>query len=59
MKTPYPPWICLECGRQHGRIIEGHIATFHEPEAGEKCGWCASTKLPLTEPRDYGYPPRP
>jgi hypothetical protein len=49
----YPAWICLDCGRKHGRWPEGHIGTFH---VGGRCGWCGRDNVAVTEPRDYGYP---
>lgn len=57
--TAYPAWICEPCGREHGRVKNGHLATFHEPdqlETEDKCGWCGTQKEALTEPRDFGYP---
>jgi hypothetical protein len=48
----YPEWICADCGRKHGRVDDG-IATFH---TGDACGWCGRDDVPVTEPRDYGYP---
>lgn len=49
----YPAWICRECGHKHGRVTDG-VATFH---TGDECGWCGRNDIPVTEPRDYGYPP--
>ena len=50
----YPEWICGPCGEQFGSRIP-KMATWHEGE----CGWCASRDVPVTEPRDFGYPPAP
>ena len=55
----YPAWICSSCGAEHGRVMPV-FATFHEPDpkdTHDKCGWCRRNDVPLTEPRDYGYPP--
>lgn len=55
----YPSWICADCGKQYGRIIPDHVATFHEPDKGDPadvCGWCGGKEKSLTEPRDFGYP---
>lgn len=51
----YPGWICSECGRHFGRRVPD-MATWHE---GDACGWCGSDAVPVTEPRDFGYPPAP
>lgn len=48
----YPVWICHDCGVKHGRP-RGQYATFH---IGDACGWCSRDDVPVTEPRDYGYP---
>jgi hypothetical protein len=49
----YPAWICADCGNRYGRTsITTHIATFHYGT----CGWCKRKDVPVTEPRDYGYP---
>lgn len=52
----YPAWICHGCGVEHGRVLEGHMATFH---VGDPCGWCGKSDVAVTEPRDYGYPHPP
>lgn len=52
--TDYPAWICWDCGSNHGRVIQGHIATYHRGI----CGWCGQ-EADVTEPRDFGYPPEP
>ena len=55
----YPKWICAGCGERVGTIKPG-VACFHEPDLQDRddvCGWCGSNCHPLTEPRDYGYPP--
>lgn len=49
-----PAWICGPCGEQFGSRIPT-CATYHMGE----CGWCASEDVPVTEPRDYGYPKPP
>jgi DNA-directed RNA polymerase subunit RPC12/RpoP len=50
--SDYPAWICSDCGRKYGRVLNDHCVTFHE---GDKCGWCGKETI-TTEPRDYGYP---
>jgi hypothetical protein len=50
----YPAWICGDCGDQIGRRNPVN-ATWSMGE----CGWCASVDVPVTEPRDYGWPPMP
>jgi len=57
LNSGYPAWICAGCGKEHGRIIPGHLSTFHEPDGTYGCGWCGRKDVPLTEPRDYGHPP--
>ena len=56
----YPAWICHSCAlSNHGKIIQGHEATFHQPDKDnphDKCGWCGRNDVALTEPRDFGYP---
>jgi hypothetical protein len=51
----YPAWICHECGVRYGRRAP-EFATWHE---GDACGWCGSENVPVTEPRDFGYPKQP
>lgn len=54
-------WICQECGPKYGRVIEGHVATYHNGDPDDlmdSCGWCGSKKA-LTQPRDYGHPQHP
>lgn len=53
--SQYPAWICHECGMTHGHAHPEHVATYH---MGDTCGWCGRTDVPVTEPRDYGYPGR-
>lgn len=48
----YPAWICADCGRKYGRVVPGHVMTWHD---GDRCGWCGEKK-PTTEPRDFRYP---
>lgn len=55
MTREYPTWICFPCGEQFGRRIPS-CATWHE---GDACGWCASESVPVTQPRDFGYPNAP
>jgi len=52
----YPAWICPSCGEKHGRLPRGHLATFHQSQDHEVCGWCGRGDVPLTEPRDYRWP---
>lgn len=47
----YPQWICADCGKKHGSMPDGRMATWHE----DVCGWCGETKQ-CTEPRDFRYP---
>lgn len=55
----YPDWICHECGCLYGRWYEDglyvgprlHCATYHEGS----CDVCKKSKIPVTEPRDYGH----
>ncbi len=53
-RRAYPAWICSACGFKHGVVSVGHCATYH---MGDACGWCGRDDVPVTEPRDYGYPP--
>lgn len=55
-ENKYPAWICQDCGSKYGRWPKGHLGTFH---IGSQCGWCGRTDVPVTEPRDYSYPPLP
>lgn len=56
----YPRWICAECGEKHGNPMpENHLATWHLPGGDDHCGWCKRIDVPLTEPRDFGYPKDP
>jgi len=48
----YPDWICSDCGHTHGHE-RPLLATYH---VGNACGWCGSDTIPVTQPRDYGYP---
>ena len=52
-KSPYPDWICGECGRLHGKRPEGnpHGATYHIGV----CGVCGTGGVDVTEPRDFGH----
>ena len=50
MTDHYPNAICHACGTDRG--THQRISTYH---AGV-CGWCGEQR-PVTEPRDYGYPP--
>jgi hypothetical protein len=54
MMSEYPDWICSPCGHEHGdeRPL---LATYHTGE----CGWCGNEDIPVTSPRDYGYPDAP
>lgn len=58
--SAYPSLICAPCGKLYGRVQHNdRCATFHEPDPNDVhdiCGWCGTRALPLTEPRDYGYP---
>lgn len=49
----YPAWICAECGDAHG--ARGRESTWHMGH----CDWCGRSDIPITEPRDYGYPAAP
>lgn len=54
MQRDYPDWICSPCGRKHGKKLP-MLASYHEGE----CGWCGGVSIPVTEPRDFGYPDPP
>jgi methionyl-tRNA synthetase len=56
MSRKYPKWICRACGHMYGRVVRGHIATYH---MGDPCGWCERTTEPVTEPRDFHFPVLP
>lgn len=58
-KIIYPPWICGDCGKLHGKHPSNLGSTWHLPNSGESCGWCGSTSNVVTEPRDFGYPDPP
>lgn len=47
------PWICHECGLQHGEPNNG-ISTHHM----DTCGWCAKF-TGVTHYRNYGWPKNP
>lgn len=47
--TPYPTWICSDCGNKHGNRKCG-VATWHV----DRCCICGETKE-VTEPRDFGH----
>jgi hypothetical protein len=48
---PYPDWVCLTCGLEHGHgMPHGHVATWHE----DTCGICGRTDS-VTEPRDFRH----
>ncbi len=57
-KPPYPNFICDECGMKYGRWYQRgdysgpphHCATYHKGT----CEICGASKVPVTEPRDYG-----
>jgi len=55
MKDDYPQWICSPCGHTHGpeRPL---LASYR---VGGPCGWCGAEDVPVTEPRDFGYPDAP
>jgi 5-methylcytosine-specific restriction endonuclease McrA len=47
----YPSWVCLNCGRKHGRgAVPGHVSTMHEG----LCDVCGKREF-VTEPRDFGH----
>ena len=48
----YPEWICCDCGEKHGRPSRRE-ACMH---IGSPCGWCGRDDVPVTQPRDYGWP---
>lgn len=54
-KNEYGDWICGDCGKKYGRIIDGHICTMHIG----RCDWCKRRRVSVTQPRDFGYPPMP
>ncbi len=51
--TPYPAWVCTDCGTKYGKSMST-ASTYHTGICGA-CGKEAS----VTEPRDYGYPDFP
>jgi len=51
-KIEYPDWVCLDCGKKHGRRVP-EMATWHIG----KCDACGQEKE-VTEPRDFGHFPR-
>ena len=52
MRRNYPDWICSVCGHNYGRE-RPLLASYH---IGGQCGWCGRDDVPVTEPRDFGYP---
>lgn len=50
----YPDSICHDCGSPHLRPGQGRVSSW----SPGICGWCGEEK-PVTEPRDYRYPPAP
>jgi len=48
----YPRWICQECANSRGH----HNLCLVSSYCMATCGWCDKNK-PVTQPRDYGYPP--
>lgn len=49
-------WICLPCGNRYGRNPSvTHISSWHIGH----CDYCGAKDLPVTEPRDFGYPTPP
>ena len=52
--SDYPTWICSPCGREHGKRLP-MLASYHTGD----CGWCRAEHIPVTEPRDFGYPDPP
>jgi len=46
-------WICDDCGDKYGERRTS-ISTYHY----NYCEWCGEYK-PVTEDRDYCYPPTP
>jgi hypothetical protein len=50
-EQPYPDWVCLTCGQEHGKgMPEGHVATWHL----DICGICG-LHTEVTEPRDFKH----
>ena len=47
--TPYPTWVCHECGIRYGRRTPT-CATYHD----NKCDICGKLG-PVTQPRDFGH----
>lgn len=43
-------WICSDCGKIYGRIIKGHVCTWHY----DTCDFCGKNNVVCTEPRDFG-----
>jgi hypothetical protein len=50
----YPTNICHPCGVKHRTYPAklGAVSTYHIG----KCNWCGLDDVPVTEPRDFGYP---
>ena len=51
MSDEYPKWVCVECGKKHGRKVP-EVATWHYG----KCDVCEKNH-PVSEPRDFGHFP--
>lgn len=52
--SDYPAWVCSPCGRKYGKRLP-ILASYHTGD----CGWCGAEHIPVTEPRDFGYPDAP
>jgi DNA-directed RNA polymerase subunit RPC12/RpoP len=49
-------WICAPCGKRLGRTSGApHISTWHIGH----CDYCGAKDVPVTQPRDFGYPKLP
>lgn len=49
----YPKWICQNCGDHYGQPVHRHTPSYR---IGSTCGWCNRSDLPVTNPRNFGYP---
>lgn len=50
MLPQYIQWVCMDCGKEHGRSRPSECCTWHVG----KCDICGQTKE-VTEPRDFGH----
>lgn len=53
---PYPAWVCEPCGRKYAEAQGTKIIQVQTYHTGDSCGVCRRDDVPVTEPRDWGYP---